>query len=61
MWSEITELCRAAAGELSDQHPMVNIEGFSLHDAMSAVEVKVRVVWDRNTDNENTDCLLRTR
>ena len=40
MWSDITALCRAAAGELSNQHPMINIEDFSLHDAMSAVEVK---------------------
>ena len=40
MWSDITELCKSAAQELNNKHPMVNIEGFSLHDAMSAVEVR---------------------
>ena len=39
MWSDITELCRGAAKELTHKNPMINIDGFSLHDAMSAVEV----------------------
>jgi hypothetical protein len=39
MWSDITQLCRDAAKELNHKNPMINIDGFSLHDAMSAVEV----------------------
>ena len=46
MWSDITELCRNAAAEMTNQNPMINIETFSLHDAMSAVEVKeVPLQW----------------
>jgi hypothetical protein len=43
MWSDITQLCRDAAKELNHKNPMINIDGFSLHDAMSAVEVWVDV------------------
>mmetsp|Transcript_18974 Transcript_18974/g.18300 ORF Transcript_18974/g.18300 Transcript_18974/m.18300 type:complete len:808 (+) Transcript_18974:130-2553(+) len=39
MWSDITALCRDATSELSNESPMINIEGFSLYDAMSAVEL----------------------
>jgi hypothetical protein len=39
MWSDITALCRDATSELSNEKPMINIEGFSLYDAMSAVEL----------------------
>jgi hypothetical protein len=43
MWSDITQLCRDAAKELNHKNPMINIDDFSLHDAMSAVEVWVDV------------------
>ena len=40
MWSDITDLCTIAAAEMTNQNPMINTATFSLHDAMSAVEVK---------------------
>ena len=39
MWQDITQLCKDSATELNYQMPMINIDDFSLHDAMSAVEV----------------------
>lgn len=38
-WKDITELCKAAAAELTDDNPMTAVAEFSLLDSMSAVEV----------------------
>jgi hypothetical protein len=40
VWTDITALCKAAAGELTFQTPMINVADFSLYDSMSAVEVR---------------------
>ena len=38
-WSDITAACRGIAATLSDASPIKHIDGFSLFDAMSAVEL----------------------
>ncbi len=38
-WKDVTSMLRAAAGELTNQNPMVQTENFSLNDSMAAVEV----------------------
>ena len=39
-WTDVTNLCRRAAAEMTNLAPMVHTEEFSLLDSMSAVEVQ---------------------
>ena len=38
-WVDVTELCRAAANELSDFNPMLTSSDFSLYNSMNAAEL----------------------
>lgn len=38
-WTDVTSLFRAAGAEMTNTAPMVHVDGFSLLDSMSAVEV----------------------
>jgi len=40
VWTDVTDLCRRAAAEMTNLAPMVHTEEFSLLDSMSAVEVR---------------------
>jgi hypothetical protein len=45
-WNDVTELCQKSLSALSIQlaRPMVAVPNFSLHESMSAVEVRLSVV-----------------
>lgn len=41
VWTDVTDLCRKAAAEMTNLAPMVHTEEFTLLESMSAVEVSV--------------------
>jgi hypothetical protein len=45
-WNDVTELCQQSLASLSVQlaRPMIAVPNFSLHESMSAVEVRKTVI-----------------